>query len=112
MQYLTSRCKQSTGRNSIKSSSVSNHVLITPNINEKIKHLNVSVIQKYYIQRTIVIDGMIIQRSENGGQKGLLEQIGGEQLSFQNVPHRFGRFIMITDRVLRVILKTLTVERY
>lgn len=58
------------------------------------------------MRHTIVVDGMIIQRRENGGQKRLLEQISGEQLPLQNVSHRFGRFIMIIGRVLRVILKT------
>lgn len=42
--YDTSLCKQSTGKNSIKSRSVSNHVLITPKINDELKLLNVSVI--------------------------------------------------------------------
>jgi len=54
---------------------------------------------------------MIIQSGENGGQKCLLEQIGREQLPFQNVPHRFGRFIMIIGRVLRVILRTVTTNK-
>lgn len=42
--YVTSLCKQSTGKNSIKSSRVSNHVLITPKFNDKLKLLNISVI--------------------------------------------------------------------
>lgn len=110
MQFkcVTSLCKQSTGKNSIKSSSVSNHVLITPNINKKLKYLRVvgNELTIKSIQHTIIVDGMVIQCRENGGQKRLLEQISGEQLSLQNVSHRFGRFIMIIGRVLRIILKT------
>lgn len=48
---------------------------------------------------------MAVQRSENGGQKRLLKHIGSEQLSFQDVPHRFGRFVAIIVRVFGVILK-------
>lgn len=61
-QCVTSLCKQSTGKNSIKSSSVSNHVLITPNINKKLKYLSLvgNELRIKSIQHTIVVDGMII----------------------------------------------------
>lgn len=51
---------------------------------------------------------MVVQRGQNRGQKRLLEQVGGEQLLFQYVPHRFGRFATTAvggRGILAIILK-------
>lgn len=48
---------------------------------------------------------MVVQCRQNGRQKRLLEQISCEQLFLQDVPHRFGRFIMTISRVSWAILK-------
>lgn len=56
-------------------------------------------------KRTFIVDGMVVQGRKDGGQERLLKQIGHHQLLFQNVPYRFGRFILIIGLILRVILK-------
>lgn len=103
----TSSCKQFRGKNSMKSSSVSNHVLITPG--ETHTHISIVLRGRGTIRRTVrVVDGVVVQRGQNRGQKRLLEQVGGEQLLLQYVPHRFGRFATTAvggRGVLAIILK-------
>lgn len=96
----------------MKSSSVSNHVLITPGETHKTHtHINIECrrVQRVTVRRTVrVVDGVVVQRGQNRGQKRLLEQVGREQLLFQYVSHRFGRFATTAvggRGVLAIILK-------
>lgn len=55
----------------------------------------------------MIATGVVVQRRQNGGQKRLLEQVGGQHLFVQRIVHRFGRFIVTTviDRFVWIVLK-------